>query len=110
MRGFDRADVELLRNAFWPNVQINYDAQTNSFEEFLERHLRAHLSTFASLRHLVTKESVHIKGDEAHFESYVTARVSASVFSGTCTELATRWTTTDGGLQRASCRAVLSAC
>jgi hypothetical protein len=76
MRGFDRNDVELLRSAFWPDVQINYGEQVNTFEEFVARHLDLHTSGFAHYAHLLTNESIDVVGDTAHVESYVTALFS----------------------------------
>lgn len=73
MRGFDRNDVELLRSAFWPDVQINYGEQVNTFDEFVERHLDRHVSGLAAWGHLLTNETVDIDGDTAHVETYVTA-------------------------------------
>jgi hypothetical protein len=73
MRGFDRSDVELMRTAFWPDVQINYGRQSNTFDEFIERHLKLHTTQLATWGHLLTNESVEIHGDIAHVETYVTA-------------------------------------
>lgn len=73
MRGFDRNDVELMRSAFWPDVQINYGAQSNTFEEFVTRHLNLHTSQLAVWGHLLTNETVDLDGDVAHVETYVTA-------------------------------------
>ena len=77
MRGFDRNDVDLMRSAFWPDVQINYGAQSNTFDEFVVRHLSQHTSTLSSWGHLLTNETVEIDGDLAHAEAYVT-RLSSS--------------------------------
>jgi hypothetical protein len=71
-RGLDRNDVELMRTAFWPDVQINYGKQSNTFEEFVTRHLNWHVSNLAHYAHLITNESVEIAGDVAHVETYVT--------------------------------------
>jgi len=73
MRGFDRNDVELLRSAFWPDVQINYGSQSNSFDEFVFRHLNQHTAGLKSWGHLITNETAEITGDVAHVETYVTA-------------------------------------
>lgn len=73
MRGFDRNDVELLKSAFWPDVQINYGSQSNSLDEFIVRHLNLHTKELASWGHLITNETVDIAGDVAHVETYVTA-------------------------------------
>jgi hypothetical protein len=73
MRGFDRNDVELLRSAFWPDVQINYGEQINTFDEFVERHLDNHTGGLTAWGHLLTNETVDIDGDVAHCETYVTA-------------------------------------
>lgn len=73
MRGFDRNDVELLRSAFWPDVQINYGDQVNTFDEFVTRHLNQHTAHLASWGHLITNETVEIVEDVAHLETYVTA-------------------------------------
>ena len=72
MRGFDRNDVELMRTAFWPDVQINYGKQSNSFDDFVVRHLNEHVTELAHWMHLITNESVEINGDVAHVEAYVT--------------------------------------
>ncbi len=72
MRGFDRNDVELLRSACWPDVQINYGPEVNTFDEFVARHLDAHTAHAASWGHLITNETVEIDGDIAHLETYVT--------------------------------------
>jgi SnoaL-like domain len=72
MRGFDRNDVELMRTAFWPDVQINYGTQSNSFDEFVARHLNEHTKDLAHWGHLITNESVDIEGDVAYVETYVT--------------------------------------
>lgn len=73
MRGFDRNDVELMRSAFWPDVQINYGGQSNTFEEFVIRHLNKHTEQLSAWGHLLTNETVDIDGDTAHVETYVTA-------------------------------------
>jgi hypothetical protein len=73
MRGFDRNDVELMRSAFWPDVQINYGSQSNTFDEFVSRHLNRHVAELSTWGHLITNESVDIDGDLAHVETYVTA-------------------------------------
>src|SRR5262249_7630701 len=70
--GFDRKDVELMRSAFWPDVQINYGSQSNSFDEFVTRHLDEHMKIYAHYGHLITNESIDVKDDVAHVESYVT--------------------------------------
>lgn len=72
MRGFDRNDVELLRSAFWPDVQINYGAQSNSLNDFLAKHLNRHTGELASWGHLLTNVSIEVSGDVAHVEAYVT--------------------------------------
>jgi ketosteroid isomerase-like protein len=72
MRGFDRNDVELMRSAFWPDAQINYGRQSNSFEEFVVRHLNWHTKWLAHYMHIISNESVSIVGDVAHAETYVT--------------------------------------
>ena len=81
MRGFDRNDVELMRTAFWPDVQINYGTQSNSFDEFVSRHLDEHTRDLAHWGHLITNESVDIEGDVANVETYVT-RLSNSKKDG----------------------------
>lgn len=73
MRGFDRNDLDLMRSAFWPDVQINYGAQSNSIDEFVERHLKNHTAQLETWGHLVTNETMDINGDVAHVETYVTA-------------------------------------
>lgn len=73
MRGFDRNDTELMRSAFWPEVQINYASQSNTLDEFIERHLAKHTKNLSTWGHLITNESVEIRGDTAHAEVYVTA-------------------------------------
>lgn len=73
MRAFDRNDVELLRTAFWPDVQINYYEQVNTFDDFVERHLDKHTGGLSTWGHLITNETVDIDGDVAHLETYVTA-------------------------------------
>jgi len=86
MRGFDRNDLELLRSAFWPDVQINYGDQVNSFDDFVVKHLNRHTAELLSWGHLITNESVEIEGDVAHLETYVTAlfnpKDETSVFGG----------------------------
>lgn len=73
MRGFDRDDVELMRSAFWPDVQINYGNQSNTFDEFVSRHLNLHTAELSAWGHLLTNETVDIDGEVAHVEVYVTA-------------------------------------
>lgn len=77
MRGFDRNDVELMRRAFWADVQINYGRQSNTFDEFVVRHLNQHTATLKTWGHLLTNETVDLTGDTAHVETYVT-RLSSS--------------------------------
>jgi hypothetical protein len=77
MRGFDRNDVELMRSAFWPDVQINYGKQSNTFDEFVVTHLNQHTATLKAWGHLLTNETVDLAGDVAHVETYVT-RLSSS--------------------------------
>lgn len=77
MRGFDRNDVQLMRSAFWPDVQINYGDQSNTFDEFVVRHLNQHTATLKTWGHLLTNETVDLTGDVAHVETYVT-RLSSS--------------------------------
>ena len=72
MRGFDRNDVDLLRSAVWPDFQINYGEQVNTFDEFVARHLHDHTAHTESWGHLITNETVEIDGDVAHLETYVT--------------------------------------
>lgn len=72
MRGFDRNDAALLRSAFWPDVQINYGSQTNTLEEFVVRHLESHAQKLEGWNHLLTNETVDVKGDLAHVEIYFT--------------------------------------
>jgi ketosteroid isomerase-like protein len=81
MRGFDRNDVELMRSAFWPDVQINYGKQSNTFDEFVVRHLNQHTATLKTWGHLLTNETVDLTGDVAHVETYVT-RLSSSKKNG----------------------------
>jgi len=81
MRGFDRNDVELMRSAFWPDVQINYGAQSNTFNEFVGRHLNQHTRDLTHYAHLITNEFVDIAGDVAHVETYVT-RLSSNKKDG----------------------------
>lgn len=76
MRGFDRGDVELMRSAFWPEVQINYAKQSNTFDEFVKRHLEQHLATLITWSHLLTNQTVDIDGDTAHVEITVTRLAS----------------------------------
>jgi hypothetical protein len=73
MRGFDRNDVELMRSAFWPDAQINYRDQVNTFDEFVQRHLVPHTEQLNAWGHLLTNETVEVLGDVAHCETYVTA-------------------------------------
>lgn len=73
MRSFDRNDVDLMRSAFWPEAQINYGSQSNTFDEFVTRHLNQHTAELAAWGHLITNETVDIDGDAAHIETYVTA-------------------------------------
>lgn len=82
MRGFDRNDVELLRSAFWPDVQINYSEQVNTFDQFVERHLDNHTGGLTAWGHLLTNETVAIDGDTAHVETYVTALFVPNETSG----------------------------
>ncbi len=77
MRGFDRNDVELMRGAFWPDVQINYGKQSYTFDEFVVRHLHQHIETMKAWGHLLTNQSVDLNGDVAHVEVTVT-RLSSS--------------------------------
>lgn len=72
MRGFDRNDPELLRSAFWPDAQINYEDQVNTVDEFVTRHLDNHVRVHRAWGHLLTNETVEIDGDVAHVETYVT--------------------------------------
>lgn len=72
MRGFDRNDVELLRSTVWPDFQINYGEQANTFDEFVARHLDDHTAHTKTWGHLITNETVEIDGDVAHLETYVT--------------------------------------
>ena len=71
IRGFDRNDVALMKTAFWPEVQINYGRQSNTFDEFVHRHLKSHTGKLTHYAHLITTESVEISGDVAHVETHV---------------------------------------
>lgn len=71
-RGFDRNDIDLMRSAFWPDVEINYGSQSNSLDEFIIRHLRWHTDSLETWALLLTNESIEIVGDVAHVETYVT--------------------------------------
>lgn len=73
MRGFDRNDDELLRSAFWPEVQINYGTQVNTLDDFVVRHMRQHAEEIAAFGHLLTNIWIDVDGDVAHAEAYVTA-------------------------------------
>lgn len=90
MRGFDRNDVDLMRSAFWPDVQINYGNESNTFDEFVARHLNQHMVTYKAWGHLLTNETVHVQGDVAHVETYVT-RLAGSKKDGKSTIISGRY-------------------
>jgi hypothetical protein len=69
IRGIDRHDKELVRDAFWPEARINLGSPNNR-EEYVDRE-EAALAAYAHHQHHVTGQTIEIQGNTAHVESYV---------------------------------------
>ncbi len=73
-RGLDRHDLILLASAFWPDAQIIYgDMFTGPRDEFARWALKDDAMRWAAHTHNITQQTVDIRGNTAHVESYILA-------------------------------------
>ncbi len=70
IRGIDRHDKALARSAFWPDARINMGSTPQRLDEYVN-HEEGVLATYLSHQHHITGQTVEIKGNTAHVESYV---------------------------------------
>lgn len=71
IRGIDRHDKDLARSAFWPDARINMGASgPQALDEYVS-HEEGLLATYLAHQHHITGQTVEIKGNTAHVESYV---------------------------------------
>ncbi|MBC3191741.1 nuclear transport factor 2 family protein [Pseudonocardia sp. C8] len=70
-RGIDRCDVELVKQAFWPDAYDNHGADAAPAHEFADRIVAAKLAGTAWTTHAVTNHLVEVDGDVAFSEATV---------------------------------------
>lgn len=71
IRGIDRHDKDLARSAFWPDGRINMGGSGPQAVDEYVNHEERLLATYLSHQHHITGQTVEIRGNTAHVESYV---------------------------------------
>jgi SnoaL-like protein len=73
-RGLDRLDPALLKQAYWPDAEVDYGAFKGSAHQFAEIISPALASQFELTQHLLGQTLIELDGDSANTETYVYAR------------------------------------
>lgn len=71
-RGVDRADVEVLKSAYWPDAEVAYGAFDGNAHEFCGMLVQG-IVRYTATHHQVSNICCEIAGNDAVVESYVTA-------------------------------------
>lgn len=73
-RGLDRLDADLLKQAYWPDAEVDYGAFKGSAHQFADIISPALSSQFELTQHLLGQTLIEMDGDKANTETYVYAR------------------------------------
>ncbi|MEH6590451.1 MAG: nuclear transport factor 2 family protein [Halioglobus sp.] len=73
-RGLDRLDPDLLKQAYWPDAEVDYGAFKGSAHQFADIISPALSSQFELTQHLLGQTLIVLDGDKANTETYVFAR------------------------------------
>ncbi|MEH6593574.1 MAG: nuclear transport factor 2 family protein [Halioglobus sp.] len=73
-RGLDRLDPDLLKQAYWPDAEVDYGAFKGSAHQFADIISPALSSQFELTQHLLGQTFIVLEGDKASTETYVYAR------------------------------------
>ena len=73
-RGLDRLDPDLLKQAYWPDAEVDYGAFKGGAHQFADIISPALSSQFELTQHLLGQTLIALDGDKASTETYVYAR------------------------------------
>ncbi len=71
-RGVDRADLNVLKSAYWPDAEVAYGALDGNAHEFCGMLVQG-IQRYQATHHQVSNICCDITGNDAVVESYVTA-------------------------------------
>ena len=77
-RGLDRLDPTLLKQAYWPDADVDYGAFKGSAHQFAEIIGPALSSQFELTQHLLGQTLIELDSDRASTETYVYASINCS--------------------------------
>lgn len=71
-RGVDRADEHALKSAYWPEATVAYGGFNGNAHEFCAM-LPTAIKQYAQTQHSISNLLIHLDGNSAKVETYVTA-------------------------------------